>query len=152
MEYSKERQTGRVMAGTKEAKDLLQRSFGRNREPKEKKPDSLLAKAQRIFNAWIRKRDEGKPCINCGKMRTLQAGHFYPTSTHSWLRFDEDNVHGECKQCNYFNSQSHAYGYAPNLRKKIGSERFEALEKRASLKVTVHDAKFIYQEIIEKYK
>lgn len=149
MEYSKEHQ---VRAGTKEAKALLSRAFGRKREYAPKKPDSLLVKAQRIFNAWIRRRDEGKPCINGGKMRTLQAGHFYPTSTHSWLRFDEDNVHGECKQCNYFNSQSHSYGYAVNLRKKIGNERFEALEKRASMKVTVHDAKFIYQDIIEKYK
>ena len=152
MEYSKERQTGRVMAGTKEAKDLMKLAFGGKKEFKPKKPDSLLVKAQRIFNAWIRKRDEGKPCINCGHPRTLQAGHFYPTSTHSHLRFDEDNVHGECKQCNYYNSQSHAYKYRVNLERKIGKERFEDLEKRAALRVTVHNAKFIYQDIIDKYK
>lgn len=149
MEYSKEHQ---VRAGTKEAKDLMKRSFGGKREYKPKKQDSLLVKAQRIFNAYIRKRDEGKPCINCNKMRTLQAGHFYPTSTHSWLRFDEDNVHGECKQCNYFNSQSHAYGYRVNLAHRIGKERFEALEVRAALKQTMHDAKFIYEEVIKRYK
>lgn len=149
MEYSKEHQ---VRAGTKEAKDLMKRAFGGKREYTPKKPDSLLVKAQRIFNAWIRKRDAGKPCINCGKPRTLQAGHFFPTSTHSWLRFDEDNVHGECKQCNYFNSQSHSYGYRNNLVKKIGKERFDALELRAAIKQTMHNAKFIYQEIIDKYK
>lgn len=149
MEYSKDHQ---IRAGSKEAKELLKRSFGRSREPKTKKQDSLLVKAQRIFNAWIRRRDEGQPCINCGKYRKLQAGHFYPTSTHSWLRFDEDNTNGECLQCNFYNSQSHAFGYRVNLIKKIGQERFDALEKRASLKVTVHDAKFVYEEIIKQYK
>jgi len=149
VEYSKEHQ---IRSGTKEAKDLMKRAFGGKREYKPKKPDSLLAKAQRLFNAYIRKRDEGQPCINCGKPRTLQAGHFYPTSTHSWLRFDEDNCHGECKQCNYYNSQSHAFGYRPNLARKIGKERFEALEVRAALKQTMHDSKFIYEQIIEKYK
>ena len=147
--YSKEQQL--YKAGTPEAKDLLNRSFGRNREIRPKKADSLLSKAQRVFNKWIRKRDEGKPCINCGKYRTLQAGHLYPTSTHSWLRFDEENTNGECKQCNYYNSQSHQAGYRPNLEGKIGRPRMAALDKKAALKVTIHDTRSLYTEIIKKY-
>ena len=87
----------------------------------------LIKKAQVKFNARIRARDEGKPCINCGKYRKLQAGHFFPTSTHSYMRFMEDNCAGECLQCNYYNSQSHSYGYRVNLEKRLGKERFDKL-------------------------
>lgn len=112
----------------------------------------LRNKAQVKFNAFIRKRDEGKPCINCGKYKKLQAGHFFPTSTHPHLRFNEDNVHGEDLQCNYYNSQSHSYGYRVNLIKRIGQERFNALEFLANRKVGNKPDRFLYIEIIEKYK
>lgn len=112
----------------------------------------LKVKAQTVFNRWVRKRSEGEPCINCGKYRTLQAGHFFPTSTHSHLRFHEDNCWGECLQCNYFNSQSHSYGYRVNLIKKIGQERFDKIELLAKQKVGNRPDRFLYIEIILKYK
>ncbi len=112
----------------------------------------LKLKAQTVFNAWIRERDQNLPCINCGNYRTLQAGHFFPTSTHSYLRFHEHNTNGECLQCNYYNSQSHAYGYAVNLEKKIGKEDFEALMLLGSQRVQKKDDRFYFIEIIEKYK
>ena len=111
----------------------------------------LLKIAQKHFNKFIRKRDNVQNCINCGRFTTLQAGHFYPTSTHSHLRFDEDNVHGECLKCNYFNSQSHSYGYRNNLEKKIGTERFQQLELKAKMKSGKWD-RFTLIEIINKYK
>jgi len=110
----------------------------------------LIKIAQRRFNKFIRTRDQGQPCINCGKFRTLQAGHFYPTSTHSHLRFNEDNCAGECLQCNYFNSQSHAYGYRVNLEKRIGKERFEKLEMLAKTRGHKWD-RFTLVEIICRY-
>lgn len=114
-------------------------------------PD-LLKIAVRHFNAYIRKRDEGNPCINCGRGVPLQCGHFFP-STISTVRFDEDNTHGECLKCNYFDSQSHSYKYRVNLIKKIGKEKFEALE----LKAAMHKKGFKWDryaliDIIEKYK
>ena len=121
---------------------------------KNKTVQQLIKIAQRYFNKYIRKRDLNKPCINCGKYGKLQAGHYYPTSTHSGLRFNEDNVHGECLHCNYFNSQSHAYGYQVNIQKRIGSKRFEKLMlsaghyKRYPRKWT----RFELIDIIEKYK
>lgn len=121
---------------------------------KEKTVAQLVKIAQRHFNAYIRKRDEGKPCINCGKYRTLQAGHYFPTSTYSGLRFNEYNCAGECLACNYYNSQSHSYGYRVNLEQRIGKEKFDALElsaaayKRSGKKWT----RFELLEIIEKYK
>ena len=117
-----------------------------------KSVSELIKICQRHFNQYIRNRDKGQPCINCGKLRELQAGHFYPTSTHSHLRFHEDNTNGECLQCNYFNSQSHSYGYAVNLRKKIGEERMQTLEQLASRKIGFKWDRFTLIEKIEHYK
>jgi len=114
----------------------------------------LVKIAQRHFNKFIRERDKNLPCINCGKYRTLQAGHFFPTGTYSGLRFDEDNCHGECLQCNYYNSQSHAYGYKENLIIKLGLVRFDKLEQKAAY-YKRHGRKwdrFELIEIIEKYR
>ena len=113
---------------------------------------NLKKKAQIVFNAWIRKRDEGKPCINCGRYTKLQAGHFFPTSTHNYLRFHEHNTNGECLHCNYFNSQSHSYGYRVNLEKKLGKEDFDKLMQLGERKIQVKDDRFYFIEIIEKYK
>lgn len=90
----------------------------------------LKQELQKHFNNYIRKRDEGKPCISCGIVKKLQAGHFYPVSGWDGLRFDEDNVWGECEHDNCFN-EGHLIGYAKNLKLRIGEERFNALEKRA---------------------
>lgn len=115
---------------------------------------NLKKKAQIVFNAWIRKRDEGQPCINCGKYKKLQAGHYFAAGKYNSLRFNEDNVHGECLQCNYYNSQSHAQNYRPNLIKKIGIHRFELIERisQSQNQRITKDDRFLFIEIIEKYK
>ena len=112
---------------------------------------SLKRKAIDVFNAFIRERDKDEPCINCGTYKILQAGHYFAAGKHNNLRFDEDNVSGECVSCNFFNSQSHAHGYQPNLIKKIGQERFDRLEMLSKVKSTKDD-RLILIEIIEKYK
>ena len=74
-------------------------------------------------------------CISCSKVksvREINAGHYYPVSTHDGLRFDEDNCHGECVGCNCFN-EGHLIGYRKNLIEKIGEERFSELERKADL-------------------
>lgn len=115
----------------------------------------LADRAQTHFNRHIRERDSHLPCINCGnfctKKNPMQAGHFYPVSTHPWLRFDPDNVHGECLRCNFYDSQSHAFGYRPNLIKKIGQEAFDALELRAQTRNSIKNDRFAYIEIILQY-
>jgi len=112
----------------------------------------LKKKAQEVFNKWVRNRDKDQPCINCGRFTKLQAGHFYATSTHPNIRFEEANVNGECLHCNYFNSQSHAHGYRPNLEKKIGLESLKKLDNLASQRGATKDNRFYFIEIIEKYK
>ena len=85
---------------------------------------------QRVFNTYIRKRDEGKPCISCGEQKPLQAGHYYPVSTYDGLRFNENNVHDECSRCNCFD-EGHLINYRPNLIYKIGVTGVMKLEQQA---------------------
>ena len=87
---------------------------------KSKSLPALKKRAEYYFNAYIRKRDEGKPCISCNQYRTLQCGHYYPAGQYPMLKFNEDNCNGECLQCNYF-SGDHLIAYRKNLAVRIGS-------------------------------
>ena len=97
--------------------------------PKKKKLQTLLKDFEKIFNRYIRLRDRGKPCISCGEYNELQAGHFFAVSGYKALRFDEDNVHGECARCNCWD-ESHLINYQDNLESKIG-EDLKDLKDRA---------------------
>ncbi len=92
---------------------------------------SLLAKAIRIFNAFIRERDRDKGCITCGAYKIEHACHFYSAGFYSALRFNEDNVHGGCLQCNYF---KHGSGneYRRNIALRIGKDRLSLLDSVAT--------------------
>jgi len=92
----------------------------------------LLKKTQDVFNKFIRERDKGRSCISCGRYTTLQAGHFFSAGKYSALRFEEDNVHGQCLQCNYF-LHGNLLSYQTNLINKIGNERFHALQFKADI-------------------
>jgi hypothetical protein len=90
----------------------------------------LKQKLQKIFNEYIRLRDQDCPCISCFERKTLQAGHFFHVKGYDGLRFDEINTNGECAGCNCFND-SHLIGYADNLILKIGLDNVSELKKRA---------------------
>lgn len=108
----------------------------------------LLAKAKLVFNAYIRQRDEGLPCISCGQYKELQAGHYVPQKNSSFLRFHEWNVNGECAGCNGFD-QFHLVGYRSRLIDKIGADAVAYLEehKRTLKKWTREEL----EEIIKTY-
>ena len=121
------------------------------RREKKKRLDSLksrsdwLKDAQKAFNAYIRKRDEGKGCISCGYQSAGQyhAGHYRTVKAASHLRFNEDNCHLQCAQCNNFES-ANLIEYRISLVKKIGLERVEALENdNRVIKWTVDEIKEI---------
>lgn len=115
----------------------------------------LLLLAQKHFNAYIRKRDskgEYFICISCGQYKsssTMHAGHYLSAGHHSYLRFNETNVHGQCPACN-----THLHGnlinYRINLVKKIGIDEVERME---SIRNTSHKwDKFDVISVIEEYK
>lgn len=97
---------------------------------KKKSLPKLKAELQIIFNSYIRERDKCQPCISCGQFKLLQAGHFFPVKGYDSLRFDEDNVHGECAGCNCFD-EAHLINYNENLIVRIGNDRVRALKEKA---------------------
>lgn len=92
-----------------------------------------VKKLDKVFSLYIRLRDcypNGMfRCISCGQFKPFEqadAGHFF-SRTHMSTRFDEENVHGECRHCNRFKAD-HLIGYRENLIKKIGQQRYDLLE------------------------
>lgn len=66
-----------------------------------------IKKAQSAFNAFIRERDEGKPCPSCGTYHPpmifggqWDCGHFMGVGARPELRFEEKNAYRQCKACN----------------------------------------------------
>jgi len=112
----------------------------------------LLKKATLLFNKMIRGRDAGQPCISCGKYTTLQAGHFYSGGHYSGLKFNPDNVHGQCVRCNMYLS-GNLNEYRKNLIKRIGKERVEKLDEISETykRIGWKWERFGLIEIIEKY-
>jgi hypothetical protein len=120
---------------------------------KDKTLSQLKAIAVRHFHKFIRTRDKDQPCISCGKYTTLQAGHFYSAGYHPSVKFNEDNVHGQCKRCNYFLS-GNLLPYKENLLKKIGQERFDkiTLSIQMTKKFGFKWNRLYLLDIIDKYK
>ena len=114
----------------------------------------LTAKAQKVFNAYIRQRDSEDgyfTCISCGQDKDtsqMNAGHYVSQKGSSALRFDEDNVHGECIACNGFN-EFHLIPYRYNLIDKIGERRVMELESQ--FRLVKKWSRFELNEIIEIY-
>ena len=104
---------------------------------KKKTLSKLKYDLQKIFNKFIRLRDlDGDyfTCISCGETKpkeVMNAGHFYAVKGYDSMRFNEDNVHGECSGCNRFD-ESHLIGYGKNLLNKIGADKTWGLDKAAA--------------------
>ena len=115
--------------------------------------NQLISRATTVFNRFIRNRDRDESCISCGNFTTLQAGHYYSAGRFPALRFNENNVHGQCLKCNYYES-GNLINYRKNLIHKIGIEEVEKLDRVAEQSKQNQfkwDALYLI-EIIEKYK
>lgn len=103
--------------------------------------------AQIHFNTYIRYRDKDKLCISCGKKLrkgNTDAGHYMSSGGHYNVRFNEDNVHGQCSRpCNKDKSGD-LINYRKGLINRIGLERLEYLESIAN-----ETRKFNIQEVKE---
>ena len=95
-----------------------------------KRLQDLIRIAERHVNMFIRIRDEGKPCVSCGKFKVLQAGHFYSAGHYSSLRFNADNIHGQCIRCNMHLS-GNLNEYRKRIESRIGKEGLERLDMLA---------------------
>lgn len=127
----------------------------KQRKEKLKTHSDWLKDLQKVFNQYIRLRDKNKPCISCGASLTSKydAGHYFTVGAYPNLRFNEDNVHGQCVHCN-----QHKHGnvaeYSISLPLRIGIERFEKLleERSKPANLTVEDIKEKIKEYKQKIK
>lgn len=128
---------------------------------KNKSLSSLHKTAKEWFNKFIRLRDSDENgysnCIATGQHlkygnENCHAGHYFAGGKYKSLEFNEDNVHVQSKQDNYYGHDFAAY--TMNLISKIGTERFEKLDflARYEKQHGFKEDRFFYIEIIEKYK
>lgn len=136
----------RAYVKRQEAKKRIRADQQERRERREKlKTIRTLSEwkaiAQTAFNAFIRARDEGLPCISCGVLNPPEryggawdAGHYRSRGAAPELRYEEWNCHRQCKTCN--SAEKHNSGkaetvraaYRRNLIERIGLEAVEWLE------------------------
>ncbi len=84
----------------------------------------------KVFNAFICVRDRYKPCISCGKPLApgeTQCGHFRTKAAASQLRYNADNAHGQCDDCNCRLSGNRVK-MEEGMVFRIGAEKVEALK------------------------
>ena len=130
-----QRVCGPVCAGRMvKAAKVAERANIRARKEAIKTIPQLIKEAQIEFNAYIRARDKGLPCICCGIPLGVDsvgggydAGHYRSTGSASHLRFNESNVHAQRKQCNRYGA-GRAVDYRIGLIHRIGLAAVESLE------------------------
>ena len=99
--------------------------------------------AQSAVNAYVRARDDGKPCISCGEMKPLQAGHYWSVGARPELRFDEANIHGQCHRCN-IDLAGNREAFRAGIVDRLGSELADDLDTPTpAQKWTLDDLKAI---------
>lgn len=109
----------------------------------------LLKMTEKVFNAYVRRRDEGLMCISCTNAGN-QAGHFFPVA-YSGVRFNEFNVNLQDAYCNCY-AHGNQIMYRIGLVKKYGEKAVKELEREAvktKYKKWTRDELF---EIINTYK
>ena len=134
-----------------------QRKADRERKEKLKTRRDWEREAQAEFNAFIRARDAGQPCICCGLPLSAgdvggayDCGHYRSTGSAPHLRFVEDNAHAQRKQCNRWGA-GRAVDYRLGLIARIGLERVEALEAdQTPRRYTADELKAIREEYRRK--
>lgn len=115
MKYTKEQQLRKTIKDLKAKKKQLSLP-------------ELKKKVQRKVNEYVRLRDAKLPCISCGKRKPLEAGHFWAMGSNGALRYNLDNLNGQCGACNRYKS-GNLLEYQIGLVKRIGILQVEWLEK-----------------------
>lgn len=88
-----------------------------------------MKEAQTAFNAWVRERDIGLPCVSCGRHHNGQwhAGHYRTVGGNPELRFEPLNAWRQCAPCNNHKSGD-IVNYRLELVKRIGADKVDWLE------------------------
>lgn len=93
----------KTITWTRKPQKPLKRTQIASKSTNERK--SLISKLDRIFSTYIRRKDSigGRArCVTCGTVahwKNMQNGHFI-SRRYMNLRWDEQNCHVQCKNCN----------------------------------------------------
>ncbi|AGA72634.1 MULTISPECIES: recombination protein NinG [Pseudomonas] len=141
---------------TRQAREEL-----KERREKLKTRREHMAEAQTAFNAYIRERDAGLPCISCDSLPSdhdlitgsrWDAGHYRSVGACPELRFEPLNVHRQCVKCNR-NLSGNAVEYRIRLVRRIGADQVEWLEgPHKALRLTIEDLQAIKALYRQKLK
>lgn len=120
-----------TLKATKQRRDL------KEAETQKKERKSLPYLIKNTVNAVhknIKQRDKYKPCISCNTPwhKDFQAGHYYKAELYYTLKFDYDNIHGQCVKCN-IRLEGNLNPYGINLPIRIGNDAFNELKEKAIL-------------------
>jgi len=111
--------------------------------------------AKTACHLYIRTRDSGNPCICCGKPlgSSFQAGHWQESGNNPQIRYNEDNIHGQRLDCNFFRGGDSG-DYKENLIAKIGQSRVNDLLnlKGGTMKRSPDDYRAIEKYFKDKLK
>ncbi len=125
------------------------------REYNDNKLSTRKRAAKEACHLYIRTRDKDKPCICCGEPLgdDFHAGHFWESGNFSFVRFNENNIHGQKASCNTFKGGDSGF-YRVNLIERIGIERVQYLDNNRSnkVKLSVDDYRKIEAEYKQKLK
>lgn len=113
----------------------------------------LKQKLDQIFSRYVRLRDSDEygygRCITCGTRKhwsEADAGHFVTRGKLS-IRYDEMNVHLQCKQCNMTGEQ---YAYGQELERRFGKKAVLDLIKKGNTLCRFTASE--YTEMIKDYQ
>ena len=140
-------------------KDKAERQQIKARKDKLKTRRDYINEAQKSFNAYVRQRDSGRPCICCGNALPVaqvgggfDCGHYRSIGSAPHLRFTETNAHGQTKKCNRWGA-GRAVDYRIGLIQRIGLEAVESLEAdNTPAKWSIDDLKAIRDQYRAKLK
>lgn len=122
---------------------------------KRKSISSLKKKADKIFSRYVRERDKHRGCITCGKILSpskMDAGHWMGRGAGA-VRYDEHNVHSQCKNCNRFSRGGQVPEiYRRKLNQLYGKEEVERIyvASKKAHRFTRDELEGIIQEYTDK--
>ena len=104
---------------------------------------------EKEINAIVKLIDKGMSCVSCGG-KIEQAGHYHSVGSNDSIRFNLDNIYGQCIHCNMHLS-GNIIGYDLGLIDVYGKEyweyvKFELVKLFPICKFTVEDLQFAIQE------
>ena len=152
------------LSSSEEGKKLIQRAtlsgkkkiekktksekFQKNRKWKKENKSlrALQNDARKVFQRFIRLRDEYENCISCGTIYANEwdGGHYLKAEIYSGLVFDEVNVNKQCDSCNRF-QDGNVVEYRKGLVRKYSEVTVLELEKNSNYR---RGYKYTRQELL----